>query len=84
MTRDLDSLRETLWAQFEQAVERHPKYEDSNYSSSSTPFNPAIQNRIAMAAIARSIVALETEIRERDDGRLPALRKEGGKGGPAL
>jgi hypothetical protein len=63
MARDLETLSDKLWELFEEAVQRHPKYEDCAGSGSSTPFNPKIENRGAIANIAQAIVAVNREIR---------------------
>ncbi|MCC7038350.1 MAG: hypothetical protein IT560_13750 [Alphaproteobacteria bacterium] len=63
MARDLDQLKETLWTHFEAAIKRHPEYEDRSSSGSSTPFNPTIENRNAIANIANALVNIEAEQR---------------------
>ena len=63
MARNLDQLKETLWTHFEAAVKRHPQYEDSSGTSASTPFNPTIENRNAIANLANALVNLEAEQR---------------------
>lgn len=63
MARDLDTLKETLWTHFEAAIKRHPQYEDSTNSGQSTPFNPTIENRNAIANLASAIVSIENEQR---------------------
>lgn len=64
MARDLGELKTVLWEKFEEAVSRHPKYDDSNYSGSSTPYNPTIENRTAIANLANAIANIEREQRE--------------------
>lgn len=64
MATSLDKLKETVSKVFAEAVERHRDYVDSNYSGSSTPFNPKIENRNAIAALAQTLVAIEREQRE--------------------
>lgn len=64
MARSLDELKTELWSKFDEAVKRHGSYEDSNSSGSSTPFNPRIENRNAIASIANAIVNIEREQRE--------------------
>ena len=67
MARDLETLRDTLWEVFEEARGRHKDYEDRTHSGSSTPFNPKIENRNAMANLGKAIAAVEREIREQDE-----------------
>jgi hypothetical protein len=67
MARDLDRLKEVLWAQFEKAVERQQRYEDSSNSGSSTPSNFAIAGRQSIGTLAQAIVDVEREMRERDE-----------------
>lgn len=64
MARDLETLKNILWEQFEAAVKRQPSYEDSNYSGSSTPFNPSIEGRKSLALLASAITGIEAEQRE--------------------
>lgn len=64
MARDLDELKTVLWEKFEEAVKRHPLYEDSSSTGTSTPFNPKIENRNALANLANAIAAIEREQRE--------------------
>ena len=64
MARNLEQLKKVLWEQFEEAVKKHPEYDDSKWAGSSTPFNPKIENRSAIANIAHAIVAIEREQRE--------------------
>jgi hypothetical protein len=64
MARDLEQLKKVLWDQFEEAVKRHPDYDDRNQSGEHAPFNPKVQNRSAIANIAQAIVVLEREQRE--------------------
>jgi len=64
MARDLETLKTMLWEQFETAVQRQPKYEDSTYSSSSTPFNPSIEGHKSLALLASAITGIEAEQRE--------------------
>ncbi|MBL8714220.1 MAG: hypothetical protein JNM12_15090 [Alphaproteobacteria bacterium] len=61
---DLEDLKRVLQEQFRAAVKRQPSYEDSNYASSSTPHNPAIQNRMAIAELASALINLNREQRE--------------------
>lgn len=66
MPRDLKTLHETLWNEFDAAVRRHPSYVengDSSYASSSNPTNHAIENRKALAELAQAIVAVQREMR---------------------
>ncbi len=70
MTRDLEQLKNVLWEQFDEAVKKHPEYDDSTYSGSSYPFNPTIENRSAIANIAQAIVAIEREQREAQEQTL--------------
>ncbi len=65
MPRDLDTLRDVLWTQFEKAVERQGKYEDPSSTASYTPTNMAIMGRNSIANLADAIVNLEREKRER-------------------
>lgn len=69
MPRDLETLRDTLWEVFEEAHSRHKEYEDRKSSGSSTPFNPAIENRNAMANLGQAIASIEQEIRLRDEAQ---------------
>lgn len=64
--RTLEELKETLWKQFDRAVARQESYSDYDASSQYYPSNHAIQNRIAMGAIADSIVNVERELRVRE------------------
>jgi len=64
--RTLEELKDTLWQQFDKAVERQPSYYDNDYASSSYPTNHAVQNRIAMGQIADAIVNIEREMRIRE------------------
>lgn len=61
---NLDDLKRVLQEQFRTAVKRQPDYNDSNYASVSTPHNPAIQNRMAIAELANALINLEREQRE--------------------
>ena len=61
---DLERLKQVLQEQFNEAVKRHPRYEDSDYVSASTPFNPRIENRRAIAELANALVNLRREERE--------------------
>lgn len=75
---DLDDLKRVLQEQFRAAVKRQPNYEDSNYASSSTPHNPAIQNRMAIAELANALINLNREQREaRRDQQEQEERKNG-------
>ncbi|MBI1216696.1 MAG: hypothetical protein GC185_12870 [Alphaproteobacteria bacterium] len=67
MKRDLETLRDVLWEQFEKAVERQPKYEDSSSSGEYTPSNFAVAGRQAIGQLGKAIVDVEREIRERDE-----------------
>ena len=67
MARDLDRLKEVLWEQFEKAVERQPKYEDSSCSGSSTPTNFAVAGRQSIGVLAQAIVDVEREMREKEE-----------------
>ncbi len=61
---DFNDLKNVLQEQFRIAVKRQPSYEDSNYASGSTPHNPSIQNRMAIAELATALINLEREQRE--------------------
>lgn len=63
MERNLDTLKEALWVQFETASKNTNRYEDSYSAGSHTPSNFAIANRQAMAQLAQGIVAIEKEQR---------------------
>ena len=76
MARDLDRLKEVLWEQFEKAVERQTRYEDSSSSGSSTPSNFAIAGRQSIGTLARAIVEVEREMRETEE-RANGLRMPG-------
>lgn len=67
MARDLERLKEVLWDQFEKAVERQPRYEDSSNSGSSTPSNFAIAGRQSIGTLGQAIIDVEREMRERED-----------------
>ncbi len=61
---DLEEIKQVLLSQFKAAVKRHPEYEDRSSSSSSTPFNPGIENRRAIAELANALINLNREQRE--------------------
>jgi hypothetical protein len=69
MPRDLETLRDTLWEIFEEAHGRHKDYDDSRYSGSSTPYNPKIDNRNALANLGQAIASVEQEIRLQDEAQ---------------
>ncbi len=69
MTRDLETLRDTLWEIFEEAHGRHKDYEDGKNSGPSTPYNPKIDNRNAMANLGQAIASVEQEIRQQDEAK---------------
>ena len=77
MERDLNQLKEKLWETLEEAFNRHASYSDPTYGGSSNAFSPKIENRNAIANLASAIVAVEKEIREREDankyGAKPSL-----------
>ena len=75
---DLKKLKQVLQDQFDEAVKRHPSYEDSNYSNSSTPFNPRIESRIAIAELANALINAQREERaQRRDQQELEERKNG-------
>ncbi len=66
MERDLKELEDFLWAEFDAAKARHPKFtggDDASWSRASQPGNFAIENRTAMAELAQAIVAVRRERR---------------------
>lgn len=64
--RTLEELKDTLWKQFDKAVERQGSYYDQDYASNHYPTNHAIQNRIAMGSLADAFVNVERELRVRE------------------
>lgn len=56
MSRDLETLKSALWDNFEKAVARQKKYEE-------TDSDRAIAARAAMAKLATAIIQTETEQR---------------------
>lgn len=62
MARDLDVLKEALWEQFEKARKHSNYYDDYGTSSGN---HPASQARMALAEVAKAIVAVESEQRAR-------------------
>lgn len=76
MPRDLETLKDVLWTQFEKAVERQAKYEDPSSTGSYTPYNIAVSGRNSLADLANAIVNVEREARERDASG-PALKMPG-------
>jgi hypothetical protein len=79
MNRDLNGLLDTLWTQFERAVERQGKYYDSEYPSSSIPGSYAVENRRAIAELAQTILETRRDIRAEAAEQAEAARaKEGG------
>lgn len=75
---DLVKLKKVLQEQFDEAVKRHPSYEDSNYSSSSTPFNPRIESRKSIAELANALINVQREERaQRREQQEQEERKNG-------
>jgi hypothetical protein len=66
MEPDYERLRKVLWEQFDKAVERQPKYEDYSNAGQSTPSNFSIAGRTSIAELARAIIEVEREIRDKD------------------
>lgn len=56
MSVDLDDVVSKLHAQFEAAIKRQPRYEDSDYSGSSTPTSFAIDNRQAIGRLGAALI----------------------------
>lgn len=75
MARDLQTLRDKLWTAFESATNNHGHYENNASSGSSTPFNPTIENRKAIAELAQAILATEAQITVKE--LIEEARKDG-------
>lgn len=69
MKRDLDTLKEALWAQFEIAAVRQANYADRSDANQYNPANLSIKGRAAMAQLAQAIVAVEAEQRTRSEAQ---------------
>ncbi|MEZ0260408.1 MAG: hypothetical protein ACAH80_05320 [Alphaproteobacteria bacterium] len=75
MARDLATLKDKLWETFEDAVDKHPHYEDSRGSAENTPFNPKTENKKAIAELAQAILAVENQIMVKE--MIEEARKDG-------
>jgi uncharacterized membrane protein len=64
MERTLESLKSVLTEQFQASVERKNDYEDDYSSGSSTPENFGIQNRQAIAQLAKAIAKVQGALLE--------------------
>ncbi len=77
MARDLEALKEVLWDQFDKARKHSDYYDDYGTSSGN---HVASQARMALAEVAKAIVAVESEQRAQDESaasRPSPLKKPG-------
>lgn len=79
MARDLKTLKEVLWTQFETAVNRQREYADPYKTNTyGDGYNIAVAGRTAIGTLAQAIVAVEAEQRacEEAQSRLPSPIKK--------
>jgi len=76
MKRDLETLRNMLWTTFEEAVGRHPEYEDRDVTASHSPTSLKILNRQAIGVLGQALVQVETEIARQKEIRTEQAVRE--------